>query len=94
MVKPTIELQPLMIPTIVWIGISIDFIATLPKSRNKLAIMVVIDHLSKYVHFCALRHLFKASMVAQVFTNNVLKPHGMPNSIVLDRDPTFTNNLS
>jgi hypothetical protein len=65
-----------------WDDISMDFIVGLPKSGNKSVIMVVVDFLSKYAHFCALQHPFKASIVAQVFMDNIFKLHGMPKSIV------------
>jgi hypothetical protein len=55
--------------------------------------MVVVDRLSKYSHLCALQHPFTASTVAQIFMDNIFKLHGMPHSIVSDRDPTFTNNF-
>jgi hypothetical protein len=70
-----------------------DFIVGLAKSSNKLVIMVIVDHLSKYAHFCALQHPFTTSTVAQIFMDNNFKLHGMPHSIVFDRDPTFTNNF-
>jgi IS30 family transposase len=70
-----------------------DFITGLPKLGNKSVIMVVVDRLSKYAHFCALPHPFTASMVAQSFMDQVFKLHGMPHSIVSDRDPTFTSNF-
>ena len=41
-----------------------DFIIGLPKSKGKGVIMVVIDRITKYAHFCALSHPFKASTVA------------------------------
>jgi hypothetical protein len=52
-----------------------------------------MDRLSKYAHFFALQHPFTASMVAQIFMDQVFKIHGMPHSIVYDRDPTFTSNF-
>ena len=70
-----------------------DFIVGLPKLGNKSVIMVVVDHLSKYAHFCALQHPFKAATMAQLFMDNIFKLHGMPNSIVSDKDPTFTSNF-
>jgi hypothetical protein len=70
-----------------------DFIIGLPKSGNKSIIMVVVDFLSKYAHFCALQHPFTTSMVAQMFMDQVFKLHAMPHSIVSDRDPTFTSNF-
>jgi hypothetical protein len=92
-VKSSGTLQPLPIPPAIWKYISMDFITSLPKSGNKSVIMVVVDCLSKYAHFCALQHPFTASMVAQIFMDQVFKLHGMLHSIVSDRDPTFTSNF-
>jgi hypothetical protein len=91
--KPPSELQPLPILPTVWIDISMDFIVGLPKYGNKSMIMVAVDCLSKYAHFCALQQPFKVSIVAQVFMDNIFELHGMPQSIVTDHDPTFTNNF-
>jgi hypothetical protein len=92
-VKSPGTLQPLLIPPAIWKDISMDFIAGLPKSGNKSLIMVVVDCLSKYAHFCALHNPFTTSTVAQIFMDQVFKLHGMPNSIVSNRDPTFTSNF-
>jgi hypothetical protein len=92
-VKSLGTLQPLSIPPAIWKDISMDFITGLPKSGNKSVIMVVVDRLSKYAHFCALQHSFTASTMAQIFMDQVFKLHGMPHSIVSDRDPTFTSNF-
>ena len=67
-----------------------DFIVGLPKSGYKSVIMVVVDRLSKYAHFFALQHPFTTFTVAQIFMDHIFKLHGMPHSIVSDRDPTFT----
>ena len=66
-----------------------DFITSLPKSEGKNVIMVVVDRLTKYAHFCALSHSFSASTVAIAFTDIVHKPHGNPKIIVSDRGPIF-----
>ena len=86
-------LQPLPIPPAIWKDIFMDFITDLPKSGNKSVIMVVLDHLSKYSHFCTLQHPFTASTVAQISMDQVFKLHGMLDSIVSNRDPTFTSNF-
>eukprot|EP00253_Pinus_taeda_P023766 PITA_23766 len=70
-----------------------DFITGLPKSGNKSVIMVVVDRISKYAHFCTLPHPFIPTLVAQSFMDQIFKLHGMPTSIVFDRDLVFTNNF-
>jgi len=44
-----------------------DFVTGLPKSEGKSVIMVVVDRLTKYAHFCALSHPFKANIVSTTF---------------------------
>jgi hypothetical protein len=70
-----------------------DFIIGLPKSEGKSVIMVIVDRLTKYAHFCALSHPFKDSTVATAFIEIVQKLHGSPKIIVSDRDPIFTGNF-
>jgi hypothetical protein len=92
-IKPSDTLQLLSIPPAIWKDISTEFITGLPKSGNKLVIMVVVDRLSKYAHFCTLQHPFIASTVAQIFMDRVFKIHGMSHSIISNHDPTFTSNF-
>jgi transposase InsO family protein len=86
-------LQPLSIPSQRWEEVSMDFITGLPKSKGKSVIMVIVDRLTKYAHFCALSHPFKASTVATAFMETVQKLHGSPKIIVSDRDPIFTGHF-
>jgi hypothetical protein len=86
-------LQPLSIPSQHWEEVSMDFITGLPKSEGKSVIMVIVDRLTKYAHFCALSHPFKASTVATAFMETVQKLHGSPKIIVSDRDPIFTGHF-
>lgn len=86
-------LQPLPIPERIWTNISMDFIEGLPKSQGQTTIYVVVDILTKYAHFMTLVHPYSAKDVAQLFMDNVFKLHGMPATIVSDRDAIFTSNL-
>jgi hypothetical protein len=83
-VKALDTLQPLPIPLSIWRDISIDFIVGLPKCGNKEVIMVVVDRLTKYAHLCSLQNSFTASIVAQIFMDNIFKLHGMPHYIISD----------
>jgi hypothetical protein len=86
-------LQPLPVPDQVWSDISMDFIEGFPKIGGKSVILTVVDRFSKYAHFIPLSHPYLASSVAKVFFDNVVRLHGIPCSIVSDRDQIFTSNF-
>lgn len=69
---------------------SLDFIEGLPKSQRFEVILVVVDRLTKYVHFIPLSHPCIATKVASLYIHYIFKLHGMPASIVSDRDAVFT----
>jgi hypothetical protein len=86
-------LQPLSIPIQCWEEVSMDFIIGLPKSEEKSVIMVIVDRLTKYTHFCALSPPFKANTITTVFMEIVQNLYGSPKIIVSDIDPIFTGNF-
>ena len=66
-----------------------DFVTCLPNSKGYTVVLVVIDRLSKQAHFSALPKSYSAAHVADLFSQIVCKLHGIPWSIVSDRDPIF-----
>ena len=84
-------LQPLSVPSEVWSDISMDFIEGFPKVGDKSVILTVIDRFSKFAHFIALGHPYTAASVAKAFFDNIVRLHGLPCSIVSDRDTIFTS---
>eukprot|EP00253_Pinus_taeda_P033032 PITA_33032 len=85
-------LQPLPIPEWKWEIISMDFITGLPKTkRNNDSIMVVVDKLSKEAHFIPVQSTYRAVKIAHVFMQNVFRLHGLPKTIISDRDVKFTS---
>jgi hypothetical protein len=85
-------LQPLPIPEQRWESVSMDLITALPKTRaGKDAIVVFVDRLTKMTHFSAITTDIGAQELAEVFLDTVVKHHGVPRTIVSDRDPRFTS---
>jgi hypothetical protein len=86
-------LLPLPVPTTVWADVGMDFIEALPWVNGKSVILTVVDRFSKSCHFIPLAHPYSAESVAQVFFAEVVRLHGIPQSIVSDRDPVFTSSF-
>jgi hypothetical protein len=90
-IRPAGTLQPLPVPTGPWHDISMDFVDGLPKSDGYNSIMVVVDRLTKVAHFVPLKHPYTAVQVATALWDNVIKLHGIPMTIISDRDSIFTS---
>jgi RNase H-like domain found in reverse transcriptase/Reverse transcriptase (RNA-dependent DNA polymerase)/Integrase zinc binding domain/Retroviral aspartyl protease/Chromo (CHRromatin Organisation MOdifier) domain len=87
-------LQPLPIPNYPWQQVTMDLITQLPKSRQgNDAIVVFVDKLSKMVHLVATKTTVTAPQLAEIFWSTVVRHHGLPSSIVSDRDPRFTGHF-
>jgi hypothetical protein len=63
-----------------------DFIEGFPISEGYNSIFVVVDRYTKYAHFIPLKHPFIEHTVPRAVIDNVVKLHGLPRSIVSDKD--------
>ncbi|KAL0556646.1 hypothetical protein IC582_005160 [Cucumis melo] len=90
--KPAGLLQPLSIPEWKWENVSMDFITGLPRTlRGFTVIWVVVDRLTKSAHFVPGKSTYTASKWAQLYMSEIVILHGVPVSIVSDRDARFTS---
>jgi hypothetical protein len=91
---PAGELQPLPIPKRPWRSIGMDFLGPLPESKNgNDMILVIIDRLTKMAHFIPTTMEVTSKHLAELFLRYVFQYHGLPDSIVSDRDPRFTSHF-
>lgn len=87
-------LQSLPILEWKWEEISMDFIiGLLMTMKQHDSIMVVVDKISKKVHFILVKSTYKTSDVAKIFMKEIFKLLKLPKAIVSNRDVKFTSNF-
>jgi len=88
--RPAGLLQPLPVPEAPWTDLSMDLITSLPRSKAGFdAIVVFVCRLTKQIHAIATHTSCTASDLARILLREVARHHGLPRSIVSDRDPRF-----
>ena len=85
-------LQPIRIPEWKWDRITMDFVVGLPlKGRRHDSVWVVVDRLTKSTHFLPVRTDYSLNKLAELYIKEIVRLHGIPVSIISDRDPRFTS---
>jgi len=85
--------MPNSIPEKPWMHILVDFITKLPLAQGYDSILVVVDQLTKMVHFIPTTEKTSVEGLARLFRDNMWKLHGLPESIISDRGPQFVAGL-
>lgn len=85
-------LQPLPISSQKWESISLALITSLLVSKEKNdAVLMVVGRLTKMAHFLPTQTTISVADLAQLFFKEIWRLHGMPSSLILDRDIRFTS---
>jgi len=89
--KPSGLMQPLFILEWKWDSISMDFVGAFPKIVKGFdSIWVVVDPLTKSAHFLPIKTGMFVAKLVEIYVEQIVRLHGIPSSIVSDRDPRFT----
>ena len=89
--RPQGLLHSLPIPTKPWSSIGMDFVGPFPLVDDLDYIWVVLCRLTSLVHLIPLRTTTTAAQLAPLFMSHIVRLHGLPETIVSDRDPKFTS---
>ena len=90
--KPVRKIQPLPIPVWIWDKINMDFVIRFSRTRRQHdAIWVIVDRLTKSVHFLPVSNDDPLDKLAQLYVEEIIRLHGVPILIVSDQDPRFTS---
>jgi hypothetical protein len=90
--RPAGPLQALPIPEWKWERISMDFVSGFPKAQGgQDAVWVIVDRLTKTAHFLPIKMNYSMDRLAELYVKEIVRLHGVPVSIVSDRDPRFTS---
>ena len=92
--RPGGLLNPLPIPEWKWEHICMDFISSLPKTRNgNDSIWVIVDRLTKSAHFIPFRTGMSLQKMAQLYISQIVRYHGVPAIITSDRDSRYMSHF-
>nr|GEV07669.1 putative reverse transcriptase domain-containing protein [Tanacetum cinerariifolium] len=92
--KPLGLLQQPEIPEWKWEKLAMDLVTKLPRSSSGYdAIWVIMDRLTKSAHFSPIREDYKTEKLARIYINEIVARHGVPVSIISDRDGRFASHL-
>nr|GEV65352.1 reverse transcriptase domain-containing protein [Tanacetum cinerariifolium] len=90
--KPSGLLVQPMIPIWKWENITIDFVTKLPKtSTGQDTIWVIVDRLTKSAHFLPMKENDSMEKLTRQYLKEVVSKHGVPVSIIFNRDGRFTS---
>ncbi|KIK15843.1 hypothetical protein PISMIDRAFT_16230 [Pisolithus microcarpus 441] len=89
--RPAGLLHSLPIPKRPWNSIAMDFISPFPESNGADYLWVVLCRLTSLVHLVPVNTTIRASKLAWVFIQEIVRLHGLPDTIVSDHDAKFTS---
>ena len=90
--RPAGLLQPLDIPVWKWDDIAMDFVLGLPRTKSgNDTLWVIVDRLTKSAKFIPMNNQWDMDQLARAYLKNIVRYHGVPRSIVSDRDIRYVS---